>query len=1078
MSELEWCLEHFNENFSRLAGEKIALYGEVKIAEQIKSKCPQFKLVSLADDGVAGKFIKGRYMMGLDELYASDISYLILLPSQQDLLERYERIRNECMLNYVCVLDLYGKQIETYYRKKKSANANYSMLKETDLYAEIDRNDVIAFSTGDTLFAQRNLYFSDFYKNIEKQLNEKRLNVFDFMQSVANIKKRDSFSNLRVIIEVLIKERCWPDEYLEAIWAVVLEEVKKAFVPRRAMVEAFLYAREKGKKVFVVDDLQEYRLPGIVWRTLLEAQGMHNCDEVICGGELWQHKEEGLFRTVLEKMEPGMSCLYIGSDLQTDVILPMRYGINTFWVKSPMELFRDLDGLALEQLENKTVRSMFQKYLMEVYCPSYVVSAVYSRQQQPEMLEAVEKLKEQIEFWRKYNNVLTDEPITYEPVLFEELKDNKNINGYKKLIFVEQDNPKVSIIVPVYNQFGYTYNCLRSILEHSRGVRYEVIVADDCSTDQTKKLERIVSGITVLHNTTNLKFLLNCNQAAEKARGEYILFLNNDTQVQPNWLQPLVGLLERDENIGMVGSKLVYPDGRLQEAGGILWKDGSAWNYGHLMNPESPEYCYVKEADYISGAAIMIRASLWREIGGFDTLFAPAYYEDTDLAFEVRRHGYKVYLQPKSIVVHFEGISNGCDVNSGLKSYQLLNHEKFYHKWEDVLRKEHFENGENVYLAKDRGQNRKQILVVDHYVPNFDRDAGGRCTYMYIKLMLKLGMKVTFIGDNYAKPEPYTSELLQMGVEVIYGDFHYLHWQEWLKLNVQYFDYIYLQRPHISIKYMDLVKKYGKGKVFYFAHDLHFIRTHRVYELTGDEDALKQSKEWKKTEMELFSKADVGHVVGSYEQKIIQKEFPDKPIRNIPLYIYEEMPEGIEKDFSKRKDILFVGGFNHHPNEDAVLWFGEKVYPHIVKKYPDIKWHIVGSNAPDTIKNLKSDNVILEGFVSDEELEELYRKCRLVVVPLRYGAGVKGKIVEAAYYQIPVVTTSIGGEGLDASAGAFVMEDDAEKMVILLEKLYTDFERLREMSDAGQRFIQKYFTLDAAEEVLLKDLDLPEIQQK
>ena len=406
-----------------------------------------------------------------------------------------------------------------------------------------------------------------------------------------------------------------------------------------------------------------------------------------------------------------------------------------------------------------------------------------------------------------------------------------------------------------------------------------------------------------------------------------------------------------------------------------------------------------------------------------------------------------------------------------MKNYQVVNEKKFLKKWEGVLRKEHFENGKDVYLAKDRGQTRKQILVVDHYVPNFDKDAGGRCTFMYIKVFLDLGFKVTFIGDNFAKPEPYTSVLTQMGVEVLYGNDYFNNWQEWLKGNLKYFDYIYLQRPHISIKYIDLVKEYGRGKVFYFAHDLHHIRLYRDYQVTGNRESLIESEKWKKIEIELFRKADVGHVVGSFEQNVMQNIFPNKPIRNIPLYIYDEMPEAIEKDFSRRKDLLFVGGFNHHPNVDAVLWFAQEIYPRILKKYPDMVWHIVGSNAPEQIRQLQGENIVLEGFLSDEELEEMYRKCRLVVVPLRYGAGVKGKIVEAAFYQIPVVTTSIGGEGIDESVGSFKMEDKPDEMADLVIRLYSDLEELRKMSDAGLTLIQSCYTSQAAKRVLVQDMD-------
>ena len=658
----------------------------------------------------------------------------------------------------------------------------------------------------------------------------------------------------------------------------------------------------------------------------------------------------------------------------------------------------------------------------------------------------------------------------FEVAKIEENVD-KTLEDYAKLSFVAYENPAVSIVIPVYNQFEYTYNCLASILKNSGSVAYEIIIADDCSTDLTQELEKVVDGINVLHNEKNLRFLLNCNNAAKHARGKYILFLNNDTQVQENWLQPLVDILEKDASVGMTGSKLVYSDGHLQEAGGIFWNDASAWNYGNRKNPDDPEFNYVKETDYISGASIMIRASLWNEIGGFDERFAPAYYEDSDLAFEVRKHGYKVVYQPLSVVVHFEGISNGTDLNSGQKAYQVANQSKFYEKWKDVLEKEHFPNGENVFLAKDRSRFKKQILVVDHYVPHYDKDAGGKCTYMYLLMFVKMGFKVTFIGDNFFKHEPYTTDLNQHGIEVLYGNYYFENWQEWLKENLHYFDYVYLQRPHISIKYIDLVKEYSHAKVLYFAHDLHHVREYREYLLSKDEEKLKSSEHWKKIEYELFEKADVGHVVGSYEQGVMQKAFPNKPIRNIPLYIYEDVLNDINKNFKERKDLIYVGGFGHPPNIDAVLWFGKEVFPKVLEKYPDMVWHVVGGKVPIEIQEMASKNIIIEGFLSDEDLHALYRTCRMAVVPLRVGAGVKGKVVEAAYYQIPLVTTTIGAEGLSCEEGNMVVEDDADKMAELICDMYEDYDRLKQMSDAGIEFIQKYFTQAEAERVLLLDVE-------
>ncbi len=647
----------------------------------------------------------------------------------------------------------------------------------------------------------------------------------------------------------------------------------------------------------------------------------------------------------------------------------------------------------------------------------------------------------------------------------------KRIDEYEKLSFDLPDSPEVSIVIPVYNQFDYTYNCLKMIRKHSGDVSYEIIIADDCSTDATEHISDIVSGIKVVRNKENLRFLLNCNNAAKHATGKYILFLNNDTQVQDNWLRPLIDLL-KDTSIGMTGSKLVYADGRLQEAGGILWKDGSAWNYGNKKNPTYPEFNYIKEVDYISGAAIMIRKSLWEEIGGFDERFVPAYCEDSDLAFEVRKHGYKVVYQPLSVVVHFEGVSNGTDVNSGQKSYQVVNSKKFYDKWKEVLEKENFDNAENVFIAKDRSRFKKHILVVDQYVPWHDKDAGCKTSYMYLKIFVKMGLQVTFIGDNFFKHEPYTTELNQMGIEVLYGNYYGKHWKTFLMDNLKYFDYVYLQRPHIASKYIDVVKKYGNAKIIYYAHDLHHVREKREYEITGNPEKLKSSEKWKKIEYDLFSKADVGQVVGNYEQKIMQEAFPNKPIRSIPIFAYEDIPGNVRKDFSQRQDLMYVGGFGHPPNVDSVLWFAKEILPLIVEKYPDIKWHVVGSKAPEEVEALESKNIIIHGFLSDEELAELYNSCRIDIAPLRFGAGVKGKVVEAAYYQTPLVTTSIGAEGLDDSMGNMIVVDDAKEMANRICELYEDYDKLKEMSDAGKAFVEKYFTPKSAEDILRLDIEV------
>lgn len=654
----------------------------------------------------------------------------------------------------------------------------------------------------------------------------------------------------------------------------------------------------------------------------------------------------------------------------------------------------------------------------------------------------------------------------------DKIIESSKIADYKQLIFPIYADPIVSIIIPAYNQLSYTYACLNSILKNSGNIAYEIIIADDCSSDLTIQLNTIALNVQIVRTPQNLGFLKNCNYAATFSHGTYLLFLNNDTQVQLDWLAPMIQLLKDNPDIGMTGSKLVYPDGRLQEAGGILWKDGSAWNYGNGSNPALPEFCYVKECDYISGASIMIRTTLWKQLGGFDERFSPAYCEDSDLAFMVRKAGYRVCYQPLSVVIHYEGISNGVSISEGLKAYQRINQSKFYEKWKDELEKNHKSNGKDVFLARDRSQLKKRILIIDHMVPQYDKDAGARNVFMYTKIFIESGLKVTFLPADYYPYQPYTTQLEQLGVEVLYGNYYFKYWKEWIQENAHFFDYFYVNRPHIAVRYIDLLKQYGNGKLIYYGHDLHYLRERREYEVTGNEELLKSSEHWKILEYQLIEKSDVIYVPSTYEKTVLEQAFPEKVIRSIPIYIYEKMVTKNCPNIKKKKNLLFVGGFGHPPNIDAVLWFANEIFPHVLISYPDIIWYIVGSKPPQEIMNLQSNNIVIKGFVSDEELHSLYQSCRLAVVPLRYGAGVKGKVVESIYEQCPLITTPVGAEGISTAEGAFAVAAADKSMADTIIQLYNDEDLLQNMMSKSPEYINSYFTKKQVIEVLSLDIGI------
>lgn len=623
--------------------------------------------------------------------------------------------------------------------------------------------------------------------------------------------------------------------------------------------------------------------------------------------------------------------------------------------------------------------------------------------------------------------------------------------------------PLVTIIIPVHNKFDFTHRCLFSIKEHSKEIGYEVIIADDASSDQTLTIADVIRNVRVCRNEKSLGFLENCNAAAQNANGKFILFLNNDTVVQPHWLSSLLVVIENDDQVGMTGSKLVYPDGLLQEAGGIIWSDGSGWNYGKNHQPNAPEYNYVKEVDFISGASLMIKTSLWKEIGGFDKQFAPAYYEDTDLAFEVRKRGYKVVYQPKSVVVHFEGVSHGTDTNSGIKSYQVVNKEKFVAKWSIELLSAQFKNESEIFLARDRSKQKKTMLFIDHYVPEPDKDAGSKSSLQYLKLFLEMGFNVKFIGDSFINTVPYTSNLEQLGVEVLYGYHYQQNWKEWMSINRNEIQYVFLNRPHTSSKYIDFIKENLTAKIIYFGHDLHYLREERQYKIDHNKHLLESAKRWKKVEFDIFSKSNLVLFPSIKEVEEILKTDHKINAAVIPLNIFEKNTGSSAKEFlEEKKDLLFVGGFNHLPNVDAVLWFCKEILPEICKENNKIKLIIVGSNVSEEITQLASKNIIIKGYVSEEELVNLYLNCKIVIAPLRFGAGVKGKIIEAIYYRCAVVTTSIGVEGLDNSMGIITVADDSLNIAKSILSLYNNNEKLKQIFNDSPEFIDNYFSKEKA----------------
>ncbi len=626
-----------------------------------------------------------------------------------------------------------------------------------------------------------------------------------------------------------------------------------------------------------------------------------------------------------------------------------------------------------------------------------------------------------------------------------------NLEPARQIDLQTSSNPIVSIIIPVFNQSNYTFNCLNS-LRSIRSIEYEVIVVDDASTDNTQKVLGDISGIKIITNDSNAGFIRSSNRGSAQAQGEFICFLNNDTKVFSNWLESLLEIVQNDLTVGAVGSKLIYPNGRLQEAGGIIWKDASGCNFGRLEDPTDPEYNYVREVDYCSGASLLVRKELFKSIGGFSEEFLPAYYEDTDLCFTIRSLGYKVMYQPKSQVIHFEGISSGTDIKRGVKKHQQTNAIKFEIKWRETL-KAYLPQG-----TKDRDGARRHsatptILIIDSYVPLYDKEAGSYRLYNIIKIFKKLGYSIIFLPDNGLHQEPYVSELQEMGVEVIYSTDKIPEMKSYLLERLAIIDIAWVCRPELCEKYLSILSQNSKIKIIYDTIDLHFIRLKREKELLGEDSHQPISwQEFQKQELRLAKLVHETIVVTNIEKNILSS-FGISNVSIIPT-IHQTYTEPLPK-FQERSGLLFVGGYNHTPNVDAAIWLCGSIMPLIWAQYPDMRLTLLGSNPPTQVKNLQNSRVIVTGYIHD--IEPYFLNHRVFVAPLRYGAGIKGKVGQSLSYGLPIVSTSIGVEGFDLTHELEAMiADKAEDFANSILAVYENIDSWEALSQAGIKSIDRY----------------------
>jgi len=624
--------------------------------------------------------------------------------------------------------------------------------------------------------------------------------------------------------------------------------------------------------------------------------------------------------------------------------------------------------------------------------------------------------------------------------------------------------PRASIVIPVFNQLAHTRACLQALAMHPPATSFEVIVVDDCSSDDTQAALSEIDGLRYHRRARNGGFISACNEGASLARGDVLVFLNNDTIPQPGWLEALLATFATRADVGLVGAQLLYPDGRLQEAGGVVFSDGSGWNYGRFESPNDPRYAHVRDADYCSGAALAVPRATFEQLGGFDTRYAPAYYEDTDLAFAVRAAGLATLYQPASRVVHVEGATSGTDLGSGPKAYQVRNRGVLADKWQAAMRAQPAPGTPIDRAARHRSA--RQVLIIDSMTPRPDRDSASLRQVNLMALLRDEGAHVAFLPADRLHAGDATTALQQAGVEAWYAPY-FDSPSKWLAAHGPRFDTVLVCRHYVLSDFLPLLRRHApQARVVFDTIDLHYLREQRGAQLDGDVRGQRAAARTRALELEMVRRADHTLVVSEVERAQLTT---DAPGARIEVLSNLHRIAGAGLPFEQRHDLVFVGGFRHPPNVDAVTWFVRDVFPLLRTRLPGVRLHCIGGDVPPMVAALAASDVLVHGHVPD--ITPYMDGCRVALAPLRYGAGVKGKVNLSMAHGQPVVATHCAVEGMHLRDREDVLiADEPASFADAVVAAYTDAVLWQTLARNGMRNVEQHFSLDAARDVVRRVL--------
>lgn len=602
------------------------------------------------------------------------------------------------------------------------------------------------------------------------------------------------------------------------------------------------------------------------------------------------------------------------------------------------------------------------------------------------------------------------------------------------LHFTPHTTPQVSIILVLYNQAELTLACLRSLV--GLDVPYELLIWDNASSDATSALLARLSGVRIWQHDKNLNFLQAVNQVWPQARGEYVLLLNNDTQLLPGALEQLTATLAAYPQAGGVGGKILLLDGRLQEAGSMVWQDGTCLGYGRGQDPCAPEYQFRRTVDYVSGAFLLLRRALTTRLGVFDPDYAPAYYEETDLCLRLRAAGHPILYEPAATLVHFEFGSSSH--SAAAFALQQRNQVKFQAKHAATLQRQHLppapQDPAVVLQARFAWRTQQRVLVLDDRLPDPSLGAGFPRAQHLLHTLHQLGVQVTFYPVKV--PQAMWTEvyrLLPREIEVIL-DAGEAGLAAFLAQRRGYFHKIIVSRPHNMALLQTLVPQPLDIPIIYDAEAL-FAQREQTRQQHFQGKISPSARAAEQAELALVRHAQAVLAVNPAEAALYQQATA------APVYVlgHALTPQPTPARWQARLGLLFVGAVHHPdtPNADSLRWLLQEILPLVVAQLGEIPVTLVGHQADVSLAQRAPAYVQFTGRVA--ELAPYFNAARLFLAPTRYAAGVPHKAHEAAAYGLPLVTTTLLARQLGWTSGQELLSaDTTESYAAAVVRAYQD----------------------------------------